>query len=297
MTFRRILCPIDFSPGSAHAMRAAIRLANEADAELVLAHAWYVPPMAYGSEYVFAVDVMREIKDSAQDALEAAKREATALGAKRLAAQLLTGSPRHEIVNLLEHDRAFDLVVVGTHGRTGLARVLLGSVAEGIVRHAPCSVLTVRPDREVRPFTRVLCPVDFSDGSQHAVDLAAELLPPEGAELTMLHVIDPPAVYTGGQRTVALVRDLDRYASEHLEKWAAQLGGKVTAPVTKLCRVGHPGAEILKVLDEGPAFDLVILGSHGRTGIERILLGSVAEKIVRHAPCPVLVARPRIEPR
>ena len=293
MVFRKILCPIDFSAGSQQAMRVAIRLANEADAELVLAHAWHVPPMAYGSEYVLAADLMRDIADGARDALDAAMREATALGAKRVASRLLTGSPRHEIVKMLERDPAFDLVVMGTHGRTGLARILLGSVAEGVVRHAPCSVLAVRPDGEVRPFTRVLCPIDFSDSSQVATNLAAELVRPGGAKLTLLHVIDPPAVYTSRERTLELVRDLDRYATEHLHRWAAQLAGTAPASVTTLCRVGHPGAEILKALDEGPAFDLVVMGSHGRIGLERGLLGSVAEKVVRHAKGPVLVARQR----
>jgi nucleotide-binding universal stress UspA family protein len=296
VAFHKILCPIDFSPGSERAMRVAIRLANEIDAELVLTHAWYVPPMAYGSEYAAAVDLMQEVQEGAQAALSAATREATALGARRLASRLLTGSPRHEIVKVLEREPAFDLVVMGTHGRTGLARVLLGSIAEGVVRHAPCSVLAVRPDGEAMPFARVLCPVDFSDSSQHAADLAAELVAPGSAGITLLHVIDPPAVHARGQRMIELVRDLDRHAAKHLDRWAAQLAAKAPAPVTKLCRVGHPGGEILKVLDEGPAFDLVVMGSHGRTGIERALLGSVAEKIVRHARCPVLVTRRRPGP-
>ncbi len=293
MTFQKILCPIDFSPGSEQAMRVAIRLANEAGAELVLAHAWHVPAMAYGSEYAIAADVVQATQDGAQGALDAATLDAAALGAKRLSSRLLAGAPRQQIVELLEHDPAFDLVVLGTHGRTGLARILLGSIAEGVVRHAPCSVLAVRPGGEAGRFTRVLCPVDFSGSSEHAADLAAALLPPGSAGLTLLHVIDPPAVYSGDRRMLDVVRDLDRWAADRLDRWAAQLAGKTPAPVTKLCRLGHPGAEILKVLDEEPAFDLVVLGSHGRTGLERVLLGSVAETVVRHASCPVLVARRR----
>jgi nucleotide-binding universal stress UspA family protein len=293
MALQKILCPIDFSPGSRQAMRAAVRLANEAGAELVLAHAWYVPPMAFGAEYDLAAELMEEIRIDAQAALEAAAREAAALGATRLSSRLVTGSPPHELVRVLEHDPEFELVVMGTHGRTGLARVLLGSVAESVVRRAPCPVLVVRPDGAIGPFARVLCPVDFSEGSQRAVDLAAELVPPGGA-ITLLHVIDPPAIHAREQRLLEVVRDLDRWAAAHLDAWAAQLAA--AAPVAKLCRVGHPGAEILKLLDEGPAFDLVVLGSHGKLGLERVLLGSVAEKVVRHASCPVLVARPRAAP-
>ena len=87
--------------------------------------------------------------------------------------------------------------------------------------------------------------------------------------------------------------DLDQYAAEHLAQWAARLAGRTKAPVTTLSRVGNPGAEILAALDEDPAFDLVVAGSHSRLGLERMLLGSVAEKVVRHARCPVLVARKR----
>ncbi|HWO22741.1 MAG TPA: universal stress protein [Kofleriaceae bacterium] len=297
MTSHKILCPIDFSPGSQQAMRMAIRLANEADAELVLGHAWYVPPVAFSGEHVFAPAVMQELNAGAQEALDHAVREAKELGAKRLSSWLLAGMPRHEIIKLLEHDPAFDLVVMGTHGRTGLGRILLGSIAESIVRHAPCSVLAVRPDAELKPFARVLCPVDLAESSEHAVELAAALVQPGSEGITLLHVIEPPPVYGHAKQTLDFIRDLDRYSTEHLATWAARLEGKAPAPVAKRSRVGHPGAEILRVLDEGPAFDLVVMGSHSRTGIERMLLGSVAEKVVRHARCPVLIARRRTEPR
>ena len=104
-------------------------------------------------------------------------------------------------------------------------------------------------------------------------------------------------MYARRKRSIELAHELDRYATEHLDRWAAQLAARAPAPVAKACRVGHPGAEILKALDEGPAFDLVVMGSHGRTGLERVLLGSVAEKVVRHARAPVLVARRRDQPR
>jgi nucleotide-binding universal stress UspA family protein len=183
--------------------------------------------------------------------------------------------------------------VLGTHGHTGLARVLLGSVAESVVRRAPCSVLVVRPDSEPRPFARVLCPIDFSKDSPRALELAARLVDPAGGGIALLHVIDPPAVYTRAQQALELAHELDQATLQHLGRCAAELAGKTRAPVTTLSRVGRPGAEILKLLEEDPGFDLVVTGSHGRTGLERMLLGSVAEKVVRHAGRPVLVARPR----
>jgi nucleotide-binding universal stress UspA family protein len=291
MAFHKILCPTDFSPGSQQALRTAIRIASRDGAELVLAHAWQVPPVIFASELIFSPEVLGELSAGAQAGLDAAAREARELGATRLTPRLLDGMPRHAIAALLEADPAIDLVVMGTHGRTGLGRILLGSVAESVARHAPCSVLAVRPDAAIGPFARVLCPIDFSHASQHALDLAAELAEADGGALALLNVIDPPAVYAGAERTAELARDLDRYASAHLEQWAARLAGKTRAPVTKLSRVGHPGAEILAALDAEPPFDLIVVGSHGRIGVDRMLLGSVAEKVVRHARCAVLVAR------
>lgn len=292
MTFQRILCPIDFSAGSQHAMSVAARLAWEAGAELVLAHAWYVPPAAYPLDYSFTPQLVQQLSDDAQRGLDAAVQEVTALGAKRVTSRLVSGVPWSAIVDLLD-EPSFDLVVIGTHGRTGLSRILLGSVAEKVVRHAPCSVLAVHPDGESRPFTHALCPVDFSEDARHALAAAAELVRPGGAGITLLHVLEVPVSYSGEIPDPGLVRDLDSRAAAHLETWAAELRGKVSVAVTTRCRIGWAGAEILAALDRDTSIDLVVVGSHGRTGIKRALLGSVSEKVVRHARRPVLVARKR----
>lgn len=292
MPFKKILCPIDFSPGSQQAMRVAVRLANDAEGDLVILHAWYVPPLAFAGEHTFAPHVLQLMSDDVQRGLDDALREAIALGAKHATTTLVTGLPWSEIVGLVER-QAFDLVVMGTQGRTGLARVLLGSVAEKVVRHAPCPVLAVRPDGAPKPFTHVLCPIDFSESARHAVDLAAELVRPGGAGITLLHVIEAPVAYSGEPSIADFARDLDRRSAEQLDTWAAKLKSKVSVPVTTRSRIGYPGAQTLAALDADPSVDLVVMGSHGRTGVKRALLGSVAEKIVRHAACPVLVARKR----
>jgi nucleotide-binding universal stress UspA family protein len=292
MSFKKILCPVDFSAGSRQALAVAVRLASEADAELVLAHVWYVPAAMFPVEHPLPVQIVQQLNDDAQRALDLAVRDASALGAKRLTSTLLTGIPWSAIVDLPD-DPEFDLVVIGTHGRTGLARILLGSVAEKVVRHAPCSVLVVRPDGEVRPFTHALCPIDFSGDARQALDLAAELVRPGGAGITLLHVIEAPVAYSGELPDPGIVRDLDRRSAEALEQWAAELRGKVSVPVAVQCRLGWAGAETLAAIDHDPTIDLVVMGSHGRTGIKRVLLGSVAEKVVRHARCPVLVGRRR----
>lgn len=290
MSFQKILCPTDFSDGARRAMAAAARLAREAGAELVVAHAWHVPTPAFPADFAFLPQLIQQLSDDAQRGLEDAAREAVALGAPRVSQVLLNGVAWAAIVDALA-DPAFDLVVIGTRGRTGLARILLGSVAEKVVRHAPCPVLAVHPDNEPRPFTHALCPVDFSESARQALDLAAGLVQPGGAGITLLHVIEAPVSYGGAVTDPELVRELDRHSAEHLEAWAARLRGQVAVPVTTRSRVGWAGAEVLAALDADRTIDLVAAGSHGRTGLLRALLGSVAEKIVRHASCPVLVAR------
>jgi nucleotide-binding universal stress UspA family protein len=168
--------------------------------------------------------------------------------------------------------------------------VLLGSVTEKVVRHAPCPVLVARG--EANPFARVLCPVDFSDSSHDALALAAELATPGGA-ITLLHVIELPLSYTGELPISDYLADIDKRSTDLLEDWASDLRAKTSLPVATRIEIGSPGAKTLAVLDEDPAYDLVAMGRHGRTGIRRVLLGSVAEKVVRHARCSVIVARPR----
>lgn len=293
MKLKKILCPVDFSPGSQRAMRIAVRLAKSSGAELVLAHAWHLPPMSYAGELAFPPDTVQAMSEDEERGLEAAAHEATALGAPRVTSRFLTGVPWDQIVEVLRGDPELELVVMGTHGRSGLSRFLLGSVAEKVVRHAPCPVMTV-PEREhTGAFQHVLCPIDFSESSRRAVDLAAEIVEPGGAGLTLLHVVELPVTYSGEPPMPDLLDTLDTRAAKLLEDWAAELRAKVSVPVTTRWRIGSPGGQALAILDEQPPFDLVVIGSHGRTGLRRALLGSVAEKIVRHAPCPVLVARER----
>lgn len=271
-------------------MRSAVRIANEHDAELILVHSWYIPPVTFAGDYVYAADIVQALTDDAQRALDNAVGEARKLGARRVASRMLNGVPWQQIVDAARQEAGLGLIVIGTHGRTGLSRVLMGSVAELVVRHAPCPVLTIRPGNEPTPYSHVLCPVDLSRPARDAMYLAAELVKPGSAEITLLHVLELPVSYAGKVPTPDFHRDLDARSAALLDRWTAELKAKVNVPVTQLTRIGHPGAQILAMLEYDRTFDLVVMGSHGHTGIGRMLLGSVAEKVVRHARCPVLVA-------
>jgi universal stress protein A len=143
MTFHKILCPIDFSAGSREALRVATELARGSDGELVLLHAWQAP-YVYGPDTAYPAEYFVESKRHAELDLASWRTEAEKLGARRVVTSLVTGAPWHEVVETAKQDHTFDLIVMGTHGRTGLKHVLLGSVAEKVVRHAPCPVLVTR---------------------------------------------------------------------------------------------------------------------------------------------------------
>jgi len=289
--FQKILCPIDFSPGSRLALRAAVRLASAANAELALAHVWDLPVFPSTDDGPGAPAIVRLLEEEQERALAAVVKEASELGARRVSSRLLEGAPWDQIVEAARAEPACDLIVMGSHGHTGLSRFLLGSVAEKVVRHAPCSVLVARVRGASAPFRHVLCPLDFSNGSRPAAELAARLAAPGGAGIVLLHVIELPVAVAGEALPRDFLEDLDRRSARLLEEWAAHVRAHTAAPVITRTRLGSPGAQALAVLDEDPGFDLVVVGSHGRTSLPRALLGSVAEKLVRHAPCSVLVAR------
>lgn len=144
--FKKLLVAIDFSPPSHEALRTATVIAADGGAELVLAHVWQPLVTANGAtgSAEFPVTYEQDALRVAESELASWKTEAEQVGAKRVSILILTGTPWHALVELLRRDASFDLAVTGTHGRTGLRHVLLGSVAERIVRHAPCPVLVVR---------------------------------------------------------------------------------------------------------------------------------------------------------
>jgi len=291
MPFRKILCAIDFSEGSRKAMVRAARLAKQHDCELVVAHAWYLPPASVAGEFVYPSELVKGIIDDHERELASAVEDARKL-TPRVSMKMLDGEPWVKIVEVAEADPDIDLVILGTHGRTGLGRVFLGSVAEMVVRHAPCSALVIPNEAEASAFARILCPIDFSESSRRALDLALELEPTSARTVTLLHVVEPPRVYAA-EGAIDVHPGLGGESQKLLETWGATAIAKRPAKLAAVVRIGRPATQILAMLGEDKSFELVAVGSHGRTGLQRMLLGSVAERVVRHAGRPVLVARPR----
>ena len=289
----KILCPVDFSPASKHALGAAVAIAMQTGAELVLLHAWFLP-IAYAGELGYPADATAGMIGDAEALLKTDVAWAKEHGVPHVTSLLLGGPPSPAMVTILEEDRAFELVVMGTNGRTGLSRLVLGSVAAQTIRHAPCSVLAIHPSDPMPTFRSILCPLDFSDSAQVGLDLALRLVQPGGRGLELLHVIELPVAYSGTPSVDEFARDLYTSVLVRLEQTATATRERTSVAVTIDTQTGAPGAALVAAIAARvPPFDIAILGSHGRTGLRRFALGSVAEKVVRHATCPVLIARQR----
>ena len=143
MSWTKILCPVDFSDGSRRSLDTAVKLANDSKAELVLANVLALPVYYIVEPVAYPTNFLAQLATAAETALAEWKADAVARGAQRVSTTLLRGDAAHEIVEGAKREGC-DLIIIGTHGRTGIKHVLLGSVAEKVVRHATCPVLVVR---------------------------------------------------------------------------------------------------------------------------------------------------------
>ena len=302
LTIRRILLPTDYSACAEGAFTHAAYLADRYGAELHVLHV--TEPEGNGLDTCFD-DLRITPEDIAADL--------------KLPLPERDDRPADEPVSLIEHEETgpdpapvilryaeehdIDLIVMGTHGRRGLRRMMVGSVTEEVMRLSPCPVFTVRRpdrmDRTVRPWTidRVLAAVDLSERSIFAARHAARLAATYEAKLTLALVIDavmmPTSVVPYEEVPAIDFESLQRQAEKDLADLADQLQEQVPAlrgHVEIRVEVGHPVRDLVEMI-ETTGVDLLVLGSHGRTGVERFLMGSVAEQLVRLAPCPVFTLK------
>jgi len=292
-SFSKILVPVDFSANADAAIYTAIELASSCDAIITLMHVFEPVALAFPADPSFyAGAITADVTEDLRKALEKKKDAALSKGAKHVTVEQGRGNPAAAIKDLAEGG-GYDLIVMGTLGRTGLAHFFLGSVAERVVRTASCAVLTVH--EHSKPFTKVLVPTDFSPESDAALDAAIDLAARWQASITLVNVFEPIAYkYPTGTGIYAslpidhVLKD-QREALDNLQRSALAKGAK---QVEVMQRTGHPATEICTLARDG-GFDLIAMGTHGRSGVSRMFIGSVAERVVRMAPCPVLTIRPR----
>jgi nucleotide-binding universal stress UspA family protein len=187
--------------------------------------------------------------------------------------------------------RGADLVVMGTHGHGGLKHAFLGSVAERTLRTIDRPVLAVKEglEKAEEPITRILLAVDFSAHSDRAVELAAGLAKRFGATVHAFHAFELPGEYIpyASPFGVELARKIQVSASERIESVCERLKEN-ELPVTLNVRRGRPSQVIAEAAEE-TGCQLIVMGTRGNTGLAHVMLGSVAERTLRIAPCSVLV--------
>ncbi len=222
--------------------------------------------------------------------LNSARAEAAKYGVVEATTRVEIGDPAGAIVGV-QREIAADLLVVGTHARKGIARVVLGSVAESLYKRALCPVAVVRKfDQASGTIGPLVAPTDFSEGANHAVQAAALLARKLGVRLTVLHVL-PEALPPKGEKDPDAKRraaeKLRRDAEARLKSLSEGLGlGPEQIDLDLV--TGVDAVEIVHIGEEIQA-GCIVMGTRGLSGLPRVLLGSVADQVLREAPCPVLV--------
>lgn len=288
-----VVVATDFSRSADAALDWAVELAKPHAAKVLLLHALVppVPPIA-APEFV-PLPCAAAAADRERVELELNAR-LSALREKGVDASVhaCVGAPVNVILYTVEESRA-DVVVAGTRGLTGAKRVFLGSTAAQLVRRAPVPVLTVHSNQlaEQRPIRTILVPTDFSDDAELAVEEAVRVLGSvsEGAQVRLLHVyrIQPEVVYPWTPPHVAFrASEVVAQATQRMEKLAEPIR-RLGFEVEILVREGFP-PDVIEETAETTRADLIAMGTHGRSFLPRLVLGSVAERILPSAPCPVL---------
>ncbi|WP_447980048.1 universal stress protein [Candidatus Nitrospira bockiana] len=287
MRLKRLLIPTDFSTPAEAASQFGLRVAEYCRAEVLFLHVVEFEPGLY--PYPLLNDLaLQQIREQVGAALGGMVAAAEGRG--------IPATGRHEqgiaSERIIETATVWDadLIVVGTRGRTGLDHVLLGSTAERVVKGAPCPVVTVRGDRDTSSIQRILVPLDLSDCSLEALEYAAQTAREFKAALRMLHVPDWASIRLNF--SPAELADHERVRGE-IE---TRLGGFVQAfgregiPASFTLRNGPPPDAILEEAGESRS-DLIVMGTHGRRGVSRLLFGSVTEAVLRRSSVPVLTLR------
>lgn len=285
LTIEKVLFPTDISDSSLRAFPFAVHLAILHGADLHLFYAHMLHSLA-------AIDA-----DTPYPGEEEARRtlEESAAGVSWSRVVHIVSRAIHAGPAILDYASEYDvdLIVMGSHGRRGFRRLLLGSVTEEVVRLARCPVLVIRDDPAFTTPTeidRVVVPIDFSHYASSAAEYGRELASTLDADLELLHVVEP-LPYVDSELSFPHLTDeaeVRSFAEDHLARLADEMALKHPACVRVVS--GHAADAI--VTEAGlTAGTIIVMPSHGYRGFERVLLGSVTERVLRRAPCPVLVLR------
>ncbi len=304
---RRILVPIDFSPASLETLRIAKLLAARFGAKLHLVHVIAPAPIYSLARGVLLLPfpdkaMVQSAKKRLQDLVSQ-----FSLPPRSTQCIVRVGEAFAQINEAAEKYRA-DLIVIATRGLTGLKQTFLGSTTQRVVRSAPCPVLVVRGNehfsakerarrgRTPLQFQKILVPVDFSECSRVGLDYALEFAREFRSSLLLFHSVVVHNYALSDEYTALEAPNILSQQQEDADEEMTRLRREISKEFGKIetkVAVGSP----VEGIDEcvwAEGIDLIITSTHGRSGVKRVFIGSTAEQIVRHAPCPVLVVPNRI---
>jgi len=295
--FNQIICPVDFSESSVRALAYAAALARWYDAHLTVLHV--VPTFESMQVRGDILEPIRVVTPMPRErVLEEMSRSLNLAALSPRASSVAdTGDPQVTIIDQAFSKKA-DLIVMGTHGRRGFKRLVLGSVTEAVLRDAPCPVLTVPPHApaavsEAVTFKRILCPVDFSPSALQALGFALDLARQSDGRVTLMRVVEWLEEEEPRASTHFNVPEYRRYMLEDAQARLRNVVGEESRTWVEIDDVvvfGRAYREILRAAESKPA-DLIVMGTQGRGGIGLTLFGSTTQQVVRGATCPVLTVR------
>jgi nucleotide-binding universal stress UspA family protein len=289
---RTVVVPTDFSEITQHVLEQAIALCALDGGTIHLIHTIRLPALSALPPSGFPGGLWEAIHESARAQMAALAKEVEGRGVAVTTECVDAQDPANAVLDCAEREQA-DWIVMGTHGHTGLAHAILGSVAERTVRAASQPVLSVKEDcRGIeRPAERLLIATDFSAHAERATEVAADYAVQVGAHVHLLHAFEIPGDYV--PYTMPMSADfgmlIQSRATEALERTASKLRASGLA-VEEHLRRGRPSKVVLEEADRLKV-PLIAMGTRGAGGLAHLLVGSVAEHTLRMAPCAVLTVR------
>jgi nucleotide-binding universal stress UspA family protein len=293
ISISHILCPIDYSEISHHALAQAAAIARWYEARLTVLYVFPNLP---------TMDAPLLLNEGDRERLMSQMREFASGVPSTVALDFRLQEAvfvHEEIVKQIEATQA-DVLVLGTHGRSGFQRLFLGSVSEKVIRKVTCPTVIVPPrapdaavDAPVQ-FHRILCPVDFSESSLDALTYAINFAEEADARLTLLHVIELPQALS--EEPTAIDVDMPRIREEAVARARQRLNGLIPEQASTYCTPevtvveGRAYREILRQAMEGRS-DLIVMGVHGRGALDLLVFGSTTHHVIRASTCPVLIIR------
>ncbi len=300
--FNTILVPTDFSAFADHALAYARAFAKQTGGAVHAVHVVNARAVEGGGlEGIYMNqgeldESLQAVKEHAEAKMEHVVLKDHLLGVE-VTPHVLVGSPAKDIAALASEIGA-DLIVIATHGRSGLDRRVLGSTCDKLIRTSPVPVLVVKhPEQEFvtaiggeMTLGKILVPCDFSDFSRSAVPVAADFCRKFGASLLLEHVVDTWLDYPEFAPQIEMNNSphLAEAAQKSLDQLASEQEG---VTVTARVQIGVPHRLIAETIEKENV-DLVIMATHGRSGLAHVLLGSVTERLVRMSMCPLLTIHP-----